>query len=172
METLPISDGMVEKKYDRKIVVINTDNFDLTNGETNPFLAKMSSPFRDVVAVKLLSFEIRSSSEYSFIAREVFLQINDFRVMTVEYNKNGTQHQRDAFASFYLDAAGIIFSNRDLATTLSLDPYTYIFDPIQSSLDRFNIQIIENDGSIVDTNQFPVKIVLAVYTKRNKFSRI
>lgn len=170
METLPISDGMVEKKYDRTLIVLNTLN--ITGSSPNKFTMKLSSPLRDVVAIKLLGIEIRPANNNSLFTGEVFVNINDYYNTTVPYNINGQQYERKTFANFYVEGPGLVFNNRDLATTLSLDPYTYIFDPIQSSLDRFDIQITNNAGALYDTLGRPVKIVLAVYTKRHKFSRV
>ena len=119
---------------------------------------------RDVLAIKLIKFDIYGSG-HSLDISSIYLQINDYKQAFI-----GTDNIKSAFANFIATTNGLSYHDTS-SVYIETDPNTYVFNPVAGNLYKFDISILKSDGSLFDTLDYSVVINLAVYTKRNKFSR-
>lgn len=120
--------------------------------------------FRDVIAIKLIGFEIFGATS-NFTAQSVYLQINDY-----SHALTGSESINNIFARFTLTQTGVTFSDTT-SPDITVDPYTYICNPVIGNLRRFTINLLNADGTPFNANGATIIVSLSIYSKRNKFSR-
>lgn len=177
METLPTTDLVREKTYDKKVVVINSDYVDTTS--TSAFTYRLTTPLRDVVAVRLLAVELEADVGQELTQGDVYVAVNDYNLVYADYNKSGVRSTIYGFSFVNISSFGstdpvltFTVKNDSPLIDFATDPHTYVLDPVLGSLDRFDVKFFDGTGDIYDTKNAIVRLKLAVYMKRNKFSRI
>jgi hypothetical protein len=120
--------------------------------------------FRDVIAIKLIGFEIFGATS-NFTAQSVYLQINDY-----SHALTGSESINNIFARFTLTQTGVTFSNTT-SPDMTVDPYTYICNPVIGNLRRFTINLLNANGTPFNAKGATIIVSLSIYSKRNKFSR-
>jgi hypothetical protein len=120
--------------------------------------------FRDVIAIKLIGFEIFGATS-NFTAQSVYLQINDY-----SHALTGSESINNIFARFTLTQTGVTFSDTT-SPDITVDPYTYICNPVIGNLRRFTINLLNANGTPFNANGATIIVSLSIYSKRNKFSR-
>jgi len=149
---------------EKNIIVLDSNHRNINiNAKTNNFIINLDT-IRDVLAIKLIKFDIyggRSSLQLS----SIYLQINDYKHTIL-----GNDNIKSAFANFITSKDGLSYYDTS-SVYLETDPNTYVFNPVAGKLNKFEISILKSDGSLFDTLDYNVVINLAIYTKRNKFSR-
>jgi hypothetical protein len=120
--------------------------------------------FRDVIAIKLIGFEIFGATS-NFTTQSVYLQINDY-----SHALTGSESINNIFARFTLTQTGVTFSDTT-SPDITVDPYTYICNPVIGNLRRFTINLLNADGTPFNAKGATIIVSLSIYSKRNKFSR-
>ena len=186
METanLPITDEVIERKYDKVNIVLDYAHVALSNAAStsstsvnlvnrgsspNNFTIMLPTPLKDVVGVCLTGVDIFDSSQGQTVDT-VYLSINDYNMIT-----SGNPLLPPAFYRIGLIGYGYTAYNLSNPTNLGMNTYTYVADPIIGKLDRFNVKFYKNDGTLYtfnNLNTLRVVVTLTVYMKRNKYSRV
>lgn len=177
---LPITDEVVEKKYDRVNIVLDHAHVGINSGDSSSFNLKntgsahnytitLPSQLKDVVAVTLTGIDINNGLGNSFTLNDsIYIGINDYNLVMT-----GSLKLPPIFYRITLGTSGYTHYNLSNPTNLGMNTYTYVCDPIVGKLDKFNVRFFRNDGNFYS---FPegtnVIISLTVYCKRNKYSRI
>lgn len=136
----------------------SVNNFQIDLDKVNQSL------LRDVLAIKLIKFDIYGGSQ-SLSQKSIYLRINDYNQVIL-----GTPNINFAFANFISNSSGVAFHDSS-SVLLETDPYIYTFNPVKSTLGKFEITIVNADGTLYDTKDHKVAISLAIYTKRIKYTR-
>jgi len=123
---------------------------------------------KDVIGIKLYSFEIVPRDGASFVPvtnKSVYIVINSCANVVTGISSIPT-----AFARVSVSAqnGSSIYS---MEISGSLDPWTYMYDPIVPKLSKFNVSLVTSDGVAYDTKNNNVIVTLAVYMKCKKYSQ-
>lgn len=136
----------------------NTNNFQIDLEKVN------QAPLRDVLAIKLIKFDIFGGG-LALDKRSVYLRINDFNHSIV-----GTANINFAYANFITNSTGLNFHDTS-SVLLETDPNVYTFNPVRGNLRKFDVSILNADGTLYDTKDHKVVMTFAIYSKRNKYTR-
>lgn len=177
--SLRTTDGVFEKTYDKRIIVLEANNRNQTlDPRSINFSIKLASPLRDVVAitpieVKLDGYDITNLGT-------VLLDVNGYQHTIVDSfladNADSTQ-SATGLLPLTMTTTGCSFKYDQCPTNLGIDPYTYVFDPVESTIRRFQVRLLNPNGTQYDytegtENDFNLMVKLVVYMKREKYSRI
>lgn len=151
------------------LVVIDSEHRDTAKyPKTGSFTIDLEdanqAPFRDVLAIKLINFNLHSPAG-PLDTVPVYLKVNDYRHLIT-----GTSKIPYAFSQFVASTSNITFTNTT-SPIIAVDPYTYIPNPVIGNLRKFDISLVKSDGTLFDTKDAKLSLGLSVYTKRNKFTR-
>lgn len=163
--------GDKEKTYDQKLVILERQHAVTSN--TGSFTIDMNNggygDLKDVVAIKLYSFEIvaadGSSSPAAITPGSVYIQLNDYaHVIT------GVSTVPAAFARVTVQSTGVSYVAIQ-PPAMVFDPFTYVVDPVIGRLGKFKVSLLNSSGAPYDVKGNNVIVTLAVYSKRNKYTR-
>jgi len=185
----------VEKIYDKKILVLDSDFRDSQIfPNTNSFILT-SDTIRDVVGIKVLSVDITANS--SLTATPIYVDINKYNLIK-QAGTGGVAQQRvinNNHPTFYSSniattnytpnsfnalaivtnvnpsIAPISYRNETPSVILDFDPKVYMFEPILGSLDTYEINLYTKNGALYNTLSQNVVITIALYTTKRKLSR-
>ncbi|NBX51806.1 hypothetical protein EBT25_18165, partial [bacterium] len=108
--SLRITDGIFEKTYDKKLILIDSDNRNvITDTTTSEFTIQLSESLRDVVAITPVQVLFNGS----FSATNILLDINGYRHTTVDkYDASSLQHVASVTGFLPLNVAttGVTFN--------------------------------------------------------------
>lgn len=119
----------------------------------NSYVLKAATHFRNVFGVRLLKSELL----YHSLApgNGVYLALNDYRLLI----RNEKQDQLALFARI---TPGV--NDFQCVTTSILDdPYTYILNPMEPKLLRFEIKLYDSDNILIKDNHFNLILHLAIF---------
>ena len=148
---------VLDSEHRNTTLYTSANNFQIDLDKVN------QSPLRDVLAIKLVKFDIYGGST-SLSQKSIYLRINDYNQVIL-----GSPNINFAFANFISTTSGIAFHDSS-SVLLETDPYIYTFNPVKNNLNKFSISILNPDGTLFDTKDHKVVISLAIYTKRNKYA--
>lgn len=160
-----------EKKYDKKLLVLERQHAITYNvGSFTVDLDKGGyGELKDVVAIKLYAFEIVAADGVPSVAAvapgSVYIQLNDYAHLITGHPTVPT-----AFARVTVKSDGVSYVASQ-PPAMALDPFTYIVDPVIGRLAKFTVSLFKSNGTAFDVNGNNVIITLAVYSKRNKYTR-
>lgn len=157
-----------------KVAVLSSADI-VNNGDTaSNFTLSLPSRVYDVLGIKLVALDIAfpRSDATPPNPTSIFLSINDIRhVMSSNSRVDGcfayvTPLPTNSFANettlhytFKNDSGGID------------DPYTYMFTPATSSLEKISIRLSNPDGSLYVADSGKVTVTLLLYTRFSKLTR-
>ena len=139
-----MAEAMYEKNYDRKMVVLELKH-DLNAAASNATAFNINldkggfGPLKDVVALKLYSFEVVASDGGTFEAVSdcsVYVSLNDYNDVVT-----GNPNLPAIFARVSVKSSGVSFINAAPPVTLGADPLTHVFDPVQGNLSKFTVKL-------------------------------
>lgn len=136
-----------------KIHQVLIDSNDSKNNNNGDFVIKLATPLRNVFAVRLLKSELL----YSFpnMNEGIYLYLNGYKLLI-------RSEQKDTIDLFARINIGI--TNFQCVTTNILDdPYTYILNPIQLKLDRFDVKVLNDNNKVRSENSFNLVLHLAIF---------
>jgi hypothetical protein len=129
------------------------DSHDSSNNSNGDFVIKLATPLRNVFAVRLLKSELI----YSFPQMNdgIYLYLNGYKLLI-------RSEQKDTIDLFARINIGV--NNFQCVTTNILDdPYTYILNPIQLKLDRFDVKVLDTNNKLRAENTFNLVLHLAIF---------
>lgn len=140
--------------------VILDSSFKSENFADNNFILKLSDPLKNVVALRILRTEFLNTSNKNNNFDNVYLYLNGY-INTYLANETNTQIYGRLIAGTETYTA--------ISSDIRNDPFIYIFRPIENSLSKFEIKLLNADGSLYDlqNNNSSIIITLAVYTIPN-----
>ena len=185
----------VEKIYDKKILVLDSDFRDTDIFPRTNSFTLTSDSFRDIVGIKVLSVDI--SPNVLLNKTPIYIDINKYNLIKQAgtggvaqqkvFNNNTptiyssniatTTYTPNSFNSLAIitnvnpNIAPISYRNESPSVILDFDPKVYTFEPILGSLDTFEINLYTKSGALYDTRNENVVITLALYTTKRKLSR-
>lgn len=119
----------------------------------NHFIIKSTEPFRSVFAIRLLKSELNYVS--SALGRGIYVSLNNYKLLY----RNETQDITNMFARI---SPGV--ENHLCVTTNILDdPYTYILNPLEPKLQRFEVNLYDSNNVLFDDKQFNLVLHLAIF---------
>lgn len=139
-------------------------NYRKNSNLLNQFILKLSDPLRNVVAIRILRTEfinLTDSQDINYVAlKNAYIYFNGY-INTFIANETNTQIYGRLIAGTEIYPG--------ISSDIRNDPFVYIFRPIENSLSRFEIKILNGDGSLYDfhDNNIQIVITLAVYTIPN-----
>lgn len=117
------------------------------------YVLKAATHFRNVFGVRLLKSELLYHSLTQ--GNGVYLALNDYRLLV----RNEKQDQLALFARI---TPGI--NDFQCVTTNILDdPYTYILNPMEPKLLRFEMKLYDSDNTLIKDNHFNLILHLAIF---------
>ena len=117
------------------------------------YVLKAATHFRNVFGVRLLKTELLYHSLTQ--GNGVYLALNDYRLLV----RNEKQDQLALFARI---TPGI--NDFQCVTTNILDdPYTYILNPMEPKLLRFEMKLYDSDNTLIKDNHFNLILHLAIF---------
>lgn len=133
------------------------------NYSDNDFVLKLSDPLKNVAAIRILRTEfinIDKPNIYEKNFDNIYLYLNGY-TNTFIADENNTQ--------IYGRLLGGNETYPAISGDIRNDPYIYIFRPIEHSLSRFHIKLLNHDGSLYNLEGYRAKVVitLAVYSIMN-----
>lgn len=140
--------------------IILDSSFKKAGQNDNNFVLKLSDPLKNIVALRILRTEFINYTNPDKLFDNSYLYLNGY-INTYLANETNTQ--------FF----GRLIAGTETYTSISSDirndPFIYIFRPIEHSLSRFDIKILNADGSLYNPkgDGISVVITLAVYTIPN-----
>ena len=119
----------------------------------NTFVIKSTEAFRSVFAVRLLKSELNFVS--GVLGRGMYVNLNNYKLLY----RNETQDNVNMFARI---TPGI--ENHLCVTTNILDdPHTYILNPLEPKLQRFEVHLYDSNNQLFDDKQFNLVLHLALF---------
>jgi hypothetical protein len=158
-----------DRNYDRKLLVLERQHD--ANATVNSFTINLGGnygnygEFKDVVAFDLISFEITNAdgdtSFNTITPGSVYMVLNDYsRIVT------GISTLPAVFARI------TVTSSTNPAYFVDYNPLTYIVDPLIGKLSKLKVTLLTSTGQQYNVNGNNVIVTLAVYTNRNKDTRL
>lgn len=155
-------DNYINTPYRVSNLILDS-SFKTLNYGDNDFVLKLSDPLKNVAAIRILRTEFYNSSNLNTFENNfenVYLYLNGY-INTFLANNTNTQIYGRLIAGTetYPSVSGDI----------KQDPYIYFFRPIENSLNRFHIKLLNSDGSLYDLKGNKAKIVItfAIYSVMN-----
>jgi hypothetical protein len=136
-----------------KIHQVLIDSQDSINNNNGNFVIKLANPLRNVFAVRLLKSELIYS--FPHMNSGIYLYLNGYKLLI-------RSEQKDTIDLFARINMGV--TNFQCVTTNILDdPYTFILNPIQLKLDRFDVKALDNNNQLRAENTFNLVLHLAIF---------
>lgn len=155
-------DNYIHTPYRISNLILDS-SFKTLNFGDNDFVLKLSDPLKNVAAIRILRTEFYNSTNINKFENSfdnVYLYLNGY-INTYLANDINTQIYGRLIAGTetYPSVSGDI----------KQDPHIYFFRPIENSLNRFHIKLLNSDGSLYDLkgNKAKVVITFAVYSVMN-----
>ena len=165
--SLETTDEVIEKKYDRWSLSIELAHAN-PGSNANNFTVSLPNIIKDVVGICLVGVELQSPSSSNFNTGGVYVSINNFDLL-----RTGNNSIPPSIYRFYMPSTGVTINHLSNPTNLGMNVYTYVPDPIIPRLDRIMVNLYTNTGAkYTAPADATVCINLAIYAKRNKYSRV
>ena len=119
----------------------------------NNYVLKAATHFRNVFGVRLLKSELLYHSLTP--GNGVYLALNDYRLLV----RNEKQDQVALFARITPGINGF----QCVTTNILDDPYTYILNPMEPKLLRFEMKLYDSDNTLIKDNHFNLILHLAIF---------
>jgi len=147
----------VYSKNNLKQQIIVLDSLDRDRNlfpSINEYVLRLSESIKNCVAMRLLRTEYVLNNSYSTILiNNHEVPINIYKPLSSYLFLNGYSKIKIANESnlqaFHQMSPGII-TLPSITNNILLDPYTYVFNPIEKRLKRFDVGLIDNQGKKVD----------------------
>jgi 3-isopropylmalate dehydratase small subunit len=149
----------VPSLYTVQNVILDSSFSSYPNNSKNKFLLELSDPLKNVYAIRILRTDFVNTTNSNPIYN-AYLYLNGY-INTILANGLNTRIYTKLFNNTNIYPS--------VSSDITMDPYIYIFKPIDSILNKFNIQIMNADGTLYDfgENSINLTITLAVYTIPN-----
>lgn len=136
-----------------QVLLDSNDRNKTTFPNPTKYVLKLATPLRNVFGVRLLKSELLYNS--LTLGNGVYVFLNGYKLLI----RNETQ---DSISLFARITPGV--NDFQCVTTNILDdPYTYILNPMEPKLDRFEIQLYDSDNKIKEDTHFNVLMHLAIF---------
>lgn len=164
--------GTKKIKYRQHIVVLDSNDRDKTiYPNVNDWVLKISSHLKNVVAIRLIRAEYTTTEAFStllinnqqvpiqvFNTVSAFICLNDYRKLRL-----GNQEEVAIFSQI---SPGIEVMP-PVTNNFMIDPYAYVCNPIERTLQRFHFKLVNSHGSVIpfdDHSKIRIILTLAIYT--------
>lgn len=134
-----------------KIYNIILQSTDKKTGTNVDFTIDLQEPIKNVVAIRPLDITITATSAASNLLIALndytkYLPVTDNQVRVFARANTGTTVY-PAITSYYMD-----------------DPYTYVLNPVEPRLQRFQVALYNSDYTKYATTTTTISMTLAIYT--------
>jgi len=152
-------ENYVPSSFEVQNLIIDSDFISSSFDTYNNFTLQLAESFKNVYAIRLLSTNLVNLTTNNPI-NNAFLYLNGY-INTILANGLNTRIYTKLFNNAHEYPA--------VSSDISMDPYIYIFKPVQSILNKFNIQILNGDGTSYNfgSDTINISITLAIYTIPN-----
>lgn len=141
-------------KIKKKIVILDSENRDKLNN-INDFNLKLIEEYKNVYAVRILKTEYTySDSKFDILTiNGETISLQGFKSINGYLYLNGYKNIDIASKStteLFSQLSPGINDFPILNDNIKLDPYTYILNPIEKKLNRFDIKILNSNGDKIN----------------------
>lgn len=145
--------------YNIQNIIIDSDFISNPAESFNNFTVQLADPIKNVYAIRILFTYFYNSTTNAPI-NGAFLYLNGY-INTLLANGMNTRIYTKLYNNTNVYPA--------VSSDISMDPYIYIFRPVQSQLNKFNVQIMKSDGTLYNftNDKINISITLAVYSIPN-----
>lgn len=120
----------------------------------NTFIIKATESFKNVFAIRLLKSELTYVSN-ALGRGGIYIYLNNYKLVY----RNETQDSLNLFARINPG----VENNVCVTTNILDDPYTYILNPMEPKLQRFEVKLYDHKNNLFDDNQFNIVLQLAIF---------
>lgn len=159
-------------KYKQHIVVLDSDDRDKSiYPDVNHWVLKLSSHIKNAIAIRLIRAEYTTTESFStllinnqqvpiqvFNTVSAFISLNDYRKLRL-----GNEEEVSIFSQI---SPGIEVMP-PVTNNFLVDPYAYVFNPIEQKLRKFQVKLVNSRGELIpfdDHSKIRIILTLAVYT--------
>lgn len=186
-----ISDDVLDKR----IIYINSVNGKFLNNNEYDFYFDIQESIRDVIYIKIMKCEVILNPTSSVYNAEdgdpIFINVNNYRRLftnilldTNDFSKGGKNvsyfeqinlnlsEKFDNVAS--MTSKLVSFKTEYTTTSCSInDTNTYVLDPIEPNLKRFNVQLLDKTNNVINKSKISkFNMILCVYSKKKKSTMV
>ena len=134
--------------------ILDSNERDKTTWPTpNHFVLKVATPFRNVFGIRILKTELIYHS--LSIGPSMYVSLNNYKLIY----RNETQDTKSAFARVYPGVTDF----QCVTTNILDDPYTYILNPMEPKLQRFEITTFDHDNLPMSDTRYNIVLHLAIF---------
>jgi hypothetical protein len=120
----------------------------------NEFVIKATEPFKKVFAIRLLRSELNYLS--TVLGRGgIYIYLNNYKLIF-------RNEQQDGLNLFARINPGVE-NNVCVTTNILDDPYTYILNPLDPKLQRFEVKLFDHQNKLFDDKNFTLVLQLAIF---------
>lgn len=159
-------------KYRQNIVVLDSDDRDKSiYPNVNDWVLKLSSHINNAIAIRMIRAEYTTTESFStllinnqqvpiqvFNTVSAFISLNDYRKIRL-----GNEEEVAIFSQI---SPGIEVMP-PITNNFLVDPYAYVFNPIEQKLRKFHFKLVDSRGKHIpfdDPSKIRIILTLAVYT--------
>jgi len=157
-----------------KVVVLSSADI-IANGDTaSRFTLTLPWRIYDVLGIKLVSLDIAfpRSDTSPPEPTSVFLRINDIHhVMSSNSRVDGSFAYVTPLPTNTNANEGVLHYTFNNAGGGIDDPYTYMYSPATTSMEKMTVELINPDGSLYNADTGTVTVTLLIYARYSKLSR-
>lgn len=136
-----------------QVLLDSNDRNKTTFVSPTKYVLKLATPLRNVFGIRLLKSELLYHS--LTLGNGIYVALNGYKLLI-------RNQDQDSLSLFARITPGV--NDYQCVTTNILDdPYTYILNPMEPKLDRFEIQIYDADNKLKEDTHFNLLMHLAIF---------
>jgi hypothetical protein len=141
------------KHYRTYQMILDANDRSKSNYPLNNFVLKSTEFFYNVFAIRLLKSELVYIS--NVLGRGMYVYLNNYKLLY----RSDTKDTLNMFARI---SPGVE-TYPCVTEHINNDPHTYILNPIEPKLQRFEVRLYDHKNNLIDDTQFNVVLHLALY---------
>jgi len=119
----------------------------------NDFVIKSIESFKNVFAIRLLKSELNFISPQ--LGRGIYIYLNGYKLLY--------RHETADSIKLFARINPGVENNVCVTTNILDDPYTYILNPLEPKLQRFEVKLYDHYNNLFDDKNFTMVLHLAVF---------
>lgn len=121
--------------------------------DINNFVIKSTESFKNVFGIRLLKSELNFIS--NVLGKGMYIYLNDYKLI----HRHETQDGLKLFARINPG----VENNVCVTNHILDDPYTYILNPMEPKLQRFEVKLYDHTNTLITDKQFNLVLQLAIF---------
>ena len=167
----------MEEDLDKTVLYINSRNSH-SNSNSCSYIYDLIEPLKDIVYIKTIRTEVFAKHSQFSDGEPLFLKLNDYKRLSTVIDGNATKF----FESISINISDkstdtlsneiVSFQKNSMSSFHKCDPNVYEFKPIESNIKSFNIEIYDQNNTLLDKTAINgFNMTICIYHRYRKISQ-